>query len=573
MCGIIGYIGKRKASELLLKALERLEYRGYDSIGIAVVGEGLEILKDRGEVSEVSKTLNFTTLEGNSGIGHTRWATHGAPTQENAHPLTDCNEKIAVVHNGIIENYSELRKELEDNGHKFKSETDTEVIAHLLENKNLPEVLDMLKGSYAIVAIKKDEPDKLLFARNRSPLIIGLGAGENFIASDIPAFLKETNKVVVLENGDYGYVKKESYEINNVEGSADRKVQEINWNSEAAEKEGYEYFALKEIHEIPRTTENTMKALEDLKPYAEEIRKYSRIMFTACGTSYHTALYGKYLFNSIGIRTEAVIGSEFSSVTIGKDDLVIAISQSGETADTLSAVEKAKQRGAKILSISNVLGSSLEREADFSIHTLAGPEIAVIATKTFSAQMLSLYLLYKMIKGEKPETGLEKMQRTVLKLDAEIKKIAEKIQKKENAYFIGRGIGYPLAMEGALKLKEISYMHAEGMPAGELKHGTLSLIEKGTPVIVPLLPEMYDKTISNMEEVKARGGLIIALSWEGDERVGDVASEVLRVPKTGNEAYPLLYILILQLLAYHVTVLRELSPDKPRNLAKCVTVE
>ncbi|HIK01575.1 TPA: glutamine--fructose-6-phosphate transaminase (isomerizing) [archaeon] len=573
MCGIIGYTGKRKASGLLLNSLKRLEYRGYDSIGIAVVGEGLEILKDRGEVSEVSNALDFTSLEGNSGIGHTRWATHGAPTKENAHPLTDCSGKIAVVHNGIIENYSELKNDLEKKGHKFKSETDTEVIAHILEDHSLKETLEMLRGSYAIVAIKQDEPGKLLFARNKSPLIIGLKDEENFIASDIPAFLKETNKVLILENGDYGYIKKSSYEIRNVKGSSDRKVQEINWDAEAAEKEGYEYFALKEIHEIPRTTENTMKALEDLTPVAEEIKKYKRIMFTACGTSYHAALYGKYLFNSIGIRTEAVIGSEFASVKIGKDDLVIAISQSGETADTLSAVEKAKMEGAKILSISNVLGSSLEREADFSIHTLAGPEIAVIATKTFSAQMLSLYLLYKMIKGEKPETGLEKMQRKVLELEPDIRKIAEKIQEKENAYFIGRGLGYPLAMEGALKLKEISYMHAEGMPAGELKHGTLSLIEKGTPVIVPLLQEMYDKTISNMEEVKARGGLILALSWEGDEKIGNTASEVLRVPKTGNEEYPLLYILILQLLAYHVTVLRGLSPDKPRNLAKCVTVE
>jgi glucosamine--fructose-6-phosphate aminotransferase (isomerizing) len=573
MCGIIGYTGNRNASGLLLNSLKRLEYRGYDSIGIAVVGEGLEILKDKGEVSEVSNALDFTSLEGKSGIGHTRWATHGAPTKENAHPLTDCSGKIAVVHNGIIENYSELKNELEKKGHKFKSETDTEVIAHILEDHSLKETLEMLRGSYAIVAIKEAEPGKLLFARNKSPLIIGLKDEENFIASDIPAFLKETNKVVILENGDYGYITENSYEIRNLKGSADRKVQEINWDAEAAEKEGYDYFALKEINEIPRTTEDTMKALEDLTPVAEEIRKYSRIMFTGCGTSYHAALYGKYLFNSIGIRTEAVIGSEFASVKIGKDDLVIAISQSGETADTLSAVEKAKQEGAKILSISNVLGSSLEREADFSIHTLAGPEIAVIATKTFSAQMLSLYLLYKMIKGESPETGLAKMQRTVLELEPEIRKIAEKIQEKENAYFIGRGLGYPLAMEGALKLKEISYMHAEGMPAGELKHGTLSLIEKGTPVIVPLLPKMYDKTISDMEEVRARGGLILALSWEGDEKVSNVASEVLRVPKTGNEEYPLLYILILQLLAYHVTVLRGLSPDKPRNLAKCVTVE
>lgn len=593
MCGIIGYVGKRKAAPILIEGLKKLEYRGYDSAGIVTInGNELFLKKDKGFINDIEQNLQLSSLPGEIGIGHTRWATHGVPSMRNAHPHTSCDDKIAVIHNGIIENYLELKNDLLENGHNFKSDTDTEVFAHLIEEnfkkpqnfeKAVVNSLKKIHGTFAFVVLNAAEPDKIIVARNRAPLIIGLGEGENFVASDIPAFLGETRHAVILENGEYAVITKESAVVKEIKSGrvVKKQVQSIKWNAEAAEKGGYEYFALKEINEIPRATEDTLAALPEIEKISKHIKKFKKIIFVAAGTSYHAALIGKYLFENLSkTQCEAVLASEFSwslANIVDKKTLIIAISQSGETADTLLAIEDAKSRGAKVLAISNVIGSSITREADYNIHTNAGPEIAVIATKTFVTQLIVLYALAFYLAGKNP-ASLKKIpalqEKTLSLINNVIKETAEKIKAAKDVYFLGRGISYPLILEGALKLKEISYIHAEGMPAGELKHGTLSLIENDVPVVFALTPESHEKTIGNMQEVKARGGFIIAITNESDNSVQEHAKIVIKVPEVENPLlYPLLQILPLQLLAYYTTIARGLSPDKPRNLAKSVTVE
>ncbi len=587
MCGITGYVGEKEAAPILVEAMKRLEYRGYDSAGVATISDSLNVRKDVGEIDEIEESLNLSQMPGKIGIGHTRWATHGKPSQENAHPHTSDSGKIAVVHNGIVENYLELKEKLEKKGYSFESETDTEVIAHLIEFESgdfeeaARKAFKKLKGSFAVAAINLDEPDKIIASRNKSPLIIGLGKGENFIASDMPAFLKHTKKALIMQNGEYAVITKEYAEIRDIESGkhVERAIHEVNWDSESAEKSGYDHFALKEINKIPEAVEKTLATSNEIKKTAEKVKKFEKIIFVASGTSYHAALIGKHLFESVSKRMpHAVLASEFSDEFAGLIDsetLVIAISQSGETADVLSAISSAKENGAKVLGITNCLGSSITRKADFYCHTKAGPEVAVIATKTFVSQLIVLYLLAHYIAGK--EVNLKKIpelqRKTLEETEDQIKDIADRIKDSKSVYFIGRGLAHPLILEGALKLKEISYIHAEGMPAGELKHGTLSLIEDGVPVVAALTQDSYDKTISNIEEVMARGGFIIAVSNENDKDIDKHSDISVKVPETEPILYPLLQIIPLQLLAYYTTVIRGLSPDKPRNLAKSVTVE
>ncbi len=629
MCGITGYVGERRAAPILLDCLKKLEYRGYDSAGIATIdSKELFLKKDKGCINEIEQKLKLSELPGKIGIGHTRWATHGIPDMKNAHPHTSCDlsrservveaklppdNKIAVAHNGIIENYLELKNDLIKKGHKFNSETDTEVFAHLIE-ENLKTTkqfeaafvksVKQIHGSYAFVAINSGEPDKIFVARNKAPLIIGLGKGENFVASDITAFLSETKKAIILEDGEYAVVSKDSFSVKEISSGKllNKMLNEIKWSAEAAEKAGYEYFALKEINEIPQAVEHSLANMPASDEIIWKIKKFRKIVFVAAGTSYHAALIGKYLLSNLcGIKATAALASEFSwsyKNFVDNGTLIIAISQSGETADTLLAVKEAKASGAKVLAITNVTGSSLTREADYNIHMSAGPEIAVIATKTFVAQLIILYYIAFKLAGLDVSQlkAIPALQKLVLKT-AEIpaKECAEKIKSANNAYFLGRGICYPLSREGALKLKEISYIHAEGMPAGELKHGTLSLIESGVPVVFSLTPDSHEKTIGNMQEVKARGGFIIAITNESDKAAAQHANIVIKVPDlNGLDArrptldaassvkpqasstyllYPLLQIIPMQLLAYYTTILRGLNPDKPRNLAKSVTVE
>ena len=590
MCGIVGYVGSREAAPILVESLRRMEYRGYDSVGIATISDGLHVRKDKGQIDEIEKNLKLSEMPGSIGIGHTRWATHGVPSKVNAHPQVSCDNKVAVVHNGIIENYLELKKGLEEKGHLFKSETDTEVIAHLIE-ENLKsmdfenaarEAFKKLRGSFALAVLYTGEPDKLIVARNKSPLIIGLGEGENFVGSDMPAFLKHTKKALILHNGEYALITKDTVDIKSIQTAehVERAIHEIGFDIKAAEKSGYEFFALKEINEIPQAVENTLATSSEIEKIAEKVKNFDKIFFVASGTSYHAALIGKYLLEKICKKPAyATLASEFSYSTVNlvdKNSLLIAISQSGETADVLSAISAAKKKGAKVLAITNSLGSSISREADFNCYTVAGPEIAVIATKTFVTQLIVLYLLSHFIAGK--ELNLSEIpglqRKTLESVETKVKDAADKIKDSEDVYFIGRGLAHPLVLEGALKLKEISYIHAEGMPAGELKHGTLSLIEKGVPVVADLIPdEAYGKTIDNLEEVRARGGFVIAVSYEGDSKIDEHSDFVIKVPKVENLLYPLLQVLPMQLLAYYTTVMRGLNPDKPRNLAKSVTVE
>lgn len=596
MCGIIGYIGLRRAAPMLLHGLRKLEYRGYDSAGAATIENGkLFVKKAAGSIDDIENKLKLSSLPGQIGIGHTRWATHGVPCTENAHPHTSCDGKIAVIHNGIIENYLDIKNYLLKRGHKFTSETDTEVFAHLIEDnlksvklkelfeRAVVESLKKIHGSYAFAVINAEEPDKIIVARNKAPLIIGLGDRETFVASDIPAFLNYTNKALSLENGEYAVITKGKAVVKNMQSgkAISKKTRTVTWTVEAAEKGGYPFFALKEINEIPPATEDTLAAIGVIQKIAKQVKKFKKVIFVAAGTSYHAALIGKYLLENLcKLQCEAVLASEFSwtlANIVDKNTLIVAISQSGETADTLLAVADAKSRGAKILAISNVVGSSITREADYNIHTNAGPEIAVIATKTFVTQLIVLYTLALLMAG-KGTSELKQISRLQEKAIGSVniicKDTAEMLKDAKDIYFLGRGVSYPLSLEGALKLKEISYIHAEGMPAGELKHGTLSLIEKGVPVIFTLAPDAREKTASNMQEVKARGGFIVAITNEADKEAEEHAHIVIKVPEVADAIfYPLLQILPLQLLAYYTTIARGLNPDKPRHLAKSVTVE
>ena len=609
MCGIIGYIGNNKASVILWEGLKKLEYRGYDSAGICTIDKNNIIVeKDIGKLNEIEKKFNFDNFNGNIGISHCRWATHGNVTKENAHPHFDCKNKISIVHNGIIENFSELKEMLIQKGHKFASMTDTEVIAHLIEdnfNGSIEEAtrkaLKHIEGSYALGIICTDEPDKLIAARNESPLIIGIGNGENFIASDVPAILKQTNKIIYLENNEIAILTKNNVVVKNANGNLmDKKIHEINWNPELAEKAGYEHFMLKEIHEQPRAIAETMNERlmdshinikNEINLTDEELKKINRIIIVACGTSWHSALAGEFMIEELAkIPVEVEYASEFRyrNPILNEGTLVIAISQSGETADTLAAIREAKKKNAKILSIVNVKGSSIARESDSVLYTYAGPEIGVASTKAFTTQLIVLYLftLYmsnlrqsldnKTIKGlisKLRKLPLE--MESILTKEKEIKKIADIYKDRHNALFLGRGINFPIALEGALKLKEVSYIHAEGYPAAEMKHGPIALIDKNMPVVVIATKDVYTykKILGNIQEVKARGGIIIAIATENDLEIKKLADYVIYIPKTLYILSSILAAVPLQLLAYYVATERNLNPDKPRNLAKAVTVE
>jgi len=586
MCGIVGYIGKERAAPILLGSLKSLDYRGYDSAGIATLdGKGIHARKGKGRIDELEKKIGFLSLPGRMGIGHTRWATHGIPSKRNAHPHFDCRKRICLVHNGVIENYAELKAVLKEKGHRFASETDSEVVAHLIEEKlkgaraeeAVREAVGELEGAYALAVLIRGE-ERIFLARNQSPLVIGVGEGEMFCASDMPALLSHTRRFVFLEDGEFAVITEKGYEAEKGGRRTTRKPTEVGWTTEMAKRGGYPHFMLKEIEEQPQSVAQTLAL--DVRGAAEFAGKFGRIHVVAAGTSYHAGIVFKYLAARLGLQpTDAFMASEYAhsfAGSAGGGTLVIAISQSGETADTLAAVREAKGRGAKVLAITNVVGSSLAREADVVLCMQAGPEISVVATKTFLAQLAVLYSLAARMAGE---GGLERelgkvpgLVEEVLRRKGEVEEVADRIYRMRDFFFIGRGLGYPIALEGALKLKEITYAHAEAYPGGELKHGPLSLLERGVPVIA-IAPEDegLPKMLGNIQECKAREARLIVLSDSG--KALDAADERIRMPKANPVLAPFLYAVPLQLLAYHAAVLRGADPDKPRNLAKSVTVE
>jgi len=600
MCGIVGYIGARQAAPLLLDALKRLEYRGYDSAGIATVFKKLHVKKDKGKIHEIDRKLKLADLPGNMGIAHTRWATHGKPSRTNAHPHLDSFGKVAVVHNGIIENYLELRQFLRRHGHRFVSETDTEVIPNLIayfmrQGKNLErsirETTKRLRGSYALAIACVEEPGKIIVVRKESPLILGIGNGEMFLASDIPAVLSHTKRILVLENDEMAVLTPAKITIKRITSGAvvKRRPMMVTWTAEMAEKIGYPHFTLKEIFQQPDAVRDTLRAAtEEIEKLVKLLLKAKRIYIVACGTSYHAALVGKYALAKLAdMSVEAVISSEFQeSCRVDGKTVILAITQSGETADTLKAVRVAKAGGAKVACLTNVVGSSITRASNIVCHIYAGPEVSVVATKTFAAQVSYLLLLAIHLARERglPKSradelitklrGISDALRAVLKaVEPKVKKLARQYRNAQHIYLIGRGIGYPLVMEGALKLKEISYIHSEAMPAGELKHGTLALIDEGTPVVAAVPPgESRARMVGNIEEGKARGATVIAVAEEGDD-VKEHVDEFIQIPPTEELFSSLLYIIPLQLLAYHITVELGQDPDRPRSLAKSVTVE
>ena len=602
MCGIIGYIGERRACEVIVKGLKRLEYRGYDSVGVVTEEGGrLYIKKGVGSVDEVVEKLKLLEMPGKRGVGHTRWATHGVPNDINAHPQKDCTGRKALVHNGIIENFAELKEELLRKGHRFESDTDTEVIAHLIEEElkssesfeeALKRALLKLKGSFALGIVYTEEPDRLYFVRNESPLVLGIGRGEMFAASDVPAFLEYTNRVVFLDDMEYAVVTKDSWVVKRLETGEEvrKEVKTINWTLEMAEKGGFEHFMLKEIFEQPRVLRDAIHGnAKVVGEVAREIANYDRIFIVAMGTSYHAALVGKYLLQRLAKKVPIVEDAsefryEFEDL-VDENSLVIAITQSGETADTLAAMKLAKRKGAKVLAIVNVVGSMATRIADLTLYTHAGPEIGVAATKTYTTQLAVLTMLAielaRVLKTEREER-LDELERNLRRLPDLVEKIlgmnesllelAEDLKDRRDFFYIGRGIGLPTALEGALKLKEISYIHAEGLSAGELKHGPLALIEDGVPVVA-IAPsgKTFDKMLGNIEEAKARGAYIVSLG--SSERLREASDVLIEMPELDEILTPIPYIVPLQLLAYHLAVLRGNNPDKPRNLAKSVTVE
>jgi glucosamine--fructose-6-phosphate aminotransferase (isomerizing) len=602
LCGIVGYIGYRQAAPVLLDALKRLEYRGYDSAGIVTIQDGLHLKKDKGKIGEIDRHLNLADMPGVVGIGHTRWATHGVPSQTNAHPHLDMSHTVAVVHNGIIENYVELRKFLAEHGYKLKSETDTEVIPNLInyfmkqgKNFEMAVVLSIkrLQGSYSLAILSAKEPGKIIAVRKESPLILGLGKNETLLASDVPAVIPYTKRVIILEDGEMAILTPGKATIKRFDSGklVKRNPMKVAWTMEMAEKRGYPHFMLKEIHEQPAAIRETLRASRDeLDKLSRMILTAERVYLVACGTAYHAALIAKYAFAQLaGISVEVVISSEFQeSCMIDDDTVVLAISQSGETADTIKAVKLAKENGARIACLTNVVGSSITRESELVCHTYAGPEIGVAATKTFSAQVA--YLLQLVIHIAKIRKCISRAefdgliaqlrdtpkitQKVLRTVEPLVKNIAKRYNHALNFYFIGRGIGYPIVMEGALKLKEIAYIHSEATPAGEMKHGPLALIVPGVPVVAAIVPTAsYLRMMGNVEETRARGGTIIAIAAEDNREIVKHATDLVRIPKTQELFTPLTYVLPLQLLAYYISVERGLDPDKPRNLAKSVTVE
>jgi glutamine---fructose-6-phosphate transaminase (isomerizing) len=591
MCGIVACLLNDNAATVLLECVRKLEYRGYDSVGIATLSGEIYIKKDEGKIDEVQKKLDLTNIPGNMGIAHVRWATHGLPTGKNAHPHTDCKKRIAVVHNGIIENYKELKDVLQDEGHIFTSDTDTEVIAHLIEKymemgNNLEAATRLatkdIQGSYAIAAISADEPNKIIGVRKESPLIVGVGETESFIASDVPAILEHTKKVIYLNDNEMVVLDPTGVLVKDMDGNVlDKKVNTIEWTSDMAEKGGYKHFMLKEIHEQPEVIKNTLLEFSEIEKVVSKFLEFKRICFVACGTSYHASLVGKYLFETLlGIPTDVVLASEFifSEGALDEETLVIFISQSGETADTLKALKIANKK-SETLAIVNVLGSTATREANHVIYTRAGPEIGVAATKTYVCQLISIYMLaIAMSKDKKLLKTLQMVpsyMKNALEMEDKIIQIAKKYKDSSDFFFIGRGFSYPTALEGALKLKEITYIHGEGYAAGELKHGPLALIDDDIPVLAVVPPGYsHDKTLSNIEEVKARGAKIIALGSSEDDALRSEANDIMGLNGEITEMLsPIPYVVPLQLLSYYISVERGIDPDKPKNLAKCVTVE
>lgn len=589
MCGIVGCILNKEVAPTIIDSIKKLEYRGYDSVGIATVTDKINVKKGSGKIKEVDEKIHLKEIDGKVGIAHVRWATHGNPTKENAHPHCSCDNKISVVHNGIIENYKELRMELQQEGHVFKSETDTEIIPHLIE-KYMNEGNDLLKstqltikklsGSYALAVISTEEPDKIIGARKESPLIVGVSDNGNFLASDVPAILNETRHVIYLEDNEIIQLEKDKVTIMDKElNEIQKEIVEIDWDPEMAEKGGYDHFMLKEIFEEPQVIKDTLSESPKIKEIVSKFKNFNRICFVACGTSYHASLIGEYLIETqLHIPTEVILASEFEYFQNTLDDhtLVIFITQSGETADTINALKVAK-KVSETLAIVNVVGSSITREAHHVIFTRAGPEIGVAATKTYISQLICIYLLVAHL-SENEELieklySISELAEESLKREDDIKAIAKKYKKAKDFFYIGRGFNYPTALEGALKLKEITYIHAEGYPAGELKHGPLALIEDGIPVVGILPPgPSYAKTYNNLEEIRARGAHMIILGSENDTQIDDVHDKLLFNPIVDELIAPLIYIIDLQLLSYHISVEKKIDPDKPKNLAKSVTV-
>jgi glucosamine--fructose-6-phosphate aminotransferase (isomerizing) len=618
MCGIVGYIGPKRVVPVLIDGLKRLEYRGYDSAGIAVVSRNgsLEIRRASGKLRNLEEAIRLSPIDGEYGIGHTRWATHGRPTEENAHPHRDCTGKIVVVHNGIIENYLELKRQLAAEGHKFITETDTEVIAHLIEKYSNGGPLEdavlatvrRLSGVYALAVISANDPNKVVAARYGPPAVIGLGQGEYFVASDIPALLHHTRDIFFLADGDVAVLTPGGVRLMDFEGSViERPLQHITWDPILAEKGGFKHFMQKEIFEQPRAVRDTLLgrvSLETGRLFLEEIgiseadlRELSSVRIVGCGTSWHAGLAGKFLIEDLArVPVEVDYGSEFRyrNPILDKKSLVVLISQSGETADTLAAQREAQQKGSKTLAICNVVGSMLTREASGSLYTHAGPEIGVASTKAFTAQItaLSLFALYlAQVRGTLSAAQLKPLLQELLRLpqkmesvlqrDEDFDELARQLFRFSDFLYLGRGVHYPIALEGALKLKEISYIHAEGYPAGEMKHGPIALIDENLPVVVlapcdrtsPSATTRYEKSLSNIKEVKARDGIVISVVTEGDEEAREASDHTIEIPSAPDLLTPILEILPLQLLAYHIAVRRGCDVDQPRNLAKSVTVE
>jgi glucosamine--fructose-6-phosphate aminotransferase (isomerizing) len=608
MCGIVGYVGPKQASPILIDGLRRMEYRGYDSAGLAVLnGAGIKVKKAAGKLSALVEKLRTENPQGTVGIGHTRWATHGAPTTPNAHPHLDQTGKIAVIHNGIIENAAVIKKALEQRGHTFSSETDTEVLAHLIGayyEGNLEEAVAAalwdVEGAYGIAVISADEPDVLVAARNGSPLLVGVGDGEYFVASDASAILEYTRSVVYLDDGEMVVLTRDGYRVRSLtETHVEKPVNQIEWDLATIERGGFAHFMLKEIFEQPESLTNTVRGhlLEDegsarlhgLNLSDEQFKQINRIIITACGTSWHAGLIGEYIFEEMArIPCEVEYASEFRyrNPIVDENTLVIAVSQSGETADTLAAVREAKRRGARTIGLVNVVGSTIAREVQGGLYLRAGPEIGVASTKAFNSQVAALAMValklarlrnLSLLQGTQLIQALKALPaqiRRVLDRAPEVEKLADRFATAHNALYLGRGVNFPVALEGALKLKEISYIHAEGYPAAEMKHGPIALIDENMPVVF-IAPRdgVHTKIVSNIEEVKARGGKVIAIVTEGDEEIGRLADAVFPIPATHDLLTPILASVPLQLFAYYVAVRRGCNVDQPRNLAKSVTVE
>ncbi|MFI5136961.1 MAG: glutamine--fructose-6-phosphate transaminase (isomerizing) [Sphingobacteriales bacterium] len=611
MCGIVGYIGYRDAYPIIIKGLHRLEYRGYDSAGISLLDKELKVYKKAGKVSALEEFVKDLDTSATIGMGHTRWATHGAPSDRNSHPHASGNRKLTIIHNGIIENYGVIKETLINNGHVFKSDTDTEVLIHLIEDildespVDLREAVRMaltkVIGAYAIVIMSADEPDLLIAARKGSPMVIGVGKGEYFIASDATPIVEYTKNVIYLNDNEIAYVRREDLLIKNIDNTIQTPyIHELDLKLEALEKGGYDHFMLKEIYEQPRSIRDCMRGriypqmgkvqLGGIKEYTEKLKNIDRIIIVACGTSWHAGLVGEYLIEEYArVPVEVEYASEFRyrNPIITEKDLVIAISQSGETADTMAAIELAKEKGATIFGVCNVVGASIPRTTHAGVYTHAGPEIGVASTKAFTAQVtvLTLMAFYiaqqrgtitqsKLVEHLTELNSIPELVERALKSNEHIKEIAAKFKDSTNCLFLGRGSSFPVALEGALKLKEISYIHAEGYPAAEMKHGPIALIDDDMPVVfIATKDSSYEKVISNIQEVKARKGHVIAIVTEGDTEVKGMADYVIEIPQTDEAFVPLLATIPLQLLAYHIAVMRGCNVDQPRNLAKSVTVE